>query len=273
MMKNSILVLLFLVPLNLNPAMAEEAAPAAASTAPAEPAAATTPAAVPAATPASASTEALVKAVEKKSEPEKADVQDESNKRYGKKNRPLGDFLVGPYVTGVAIPRPVSFGAEMKWKDVLGLSAGYGFFPQLTLDNVKLKVTALDFRFKVYPFKGSFSIGVGLGTQTFTGQTSQVITPTAGSPTPTNITLTQDNFYAAPQLGWNWIWDSGFFMGMDLGVQLSISRKTALNTDADALIKAQTEYKNLEKDVNDMADLLGKIPLPLLTLIKIGYFF
>jgi len=187
--------------------------------------------------------------------------------RYGKVNRPLGDFLVGPYIEG-GLPRLASFGAEGKWLDLLGLSVGYGMIPQITLSQVQMKLTGWDARFKIYPFRSSFFLGVAYGSQTFTGSMTQSI-----SGISTTGTVVQDNTFITPHIGWNWIWDSGFFMGADIGVQLSMGQTNTFTSDATALVKTTAQYTALQKSVLDKADLLGKTPLPLLTLLKVGYFF
>lgn len=194
--------------------------------------------------------------------------EEKSSDLYGKKNRLLGNFVVGPYVTAVSLPRPISFGAEAKWIDLLGVSGGYGFFPELTLGEVKLKITGYDFRFKIYPFKKAFYVGIGYGKQTFSGSTTKDILSTA-----TTITLSQENTFIAPQIGWNWIWDSGIFLGMDLGVQLSMQRNTQVVSNASGAVTSTPDYQDMEKSLNDMGELIGKTPLPLLTFVKIGYFF
>jgi hypothetical protein len=202
----------------------------------------------------------------------KAKVEETSTKEddvYGKKNRLLGDFVVGPYVTGVAIPRPLSAGLEAKWKDFIGLSAGYGYLPQITISSAKLKITGYDVRLKFYPFKGAFFIGAALGKQTFTGSKTETI-----SSVVTTGTVTQDNNFIAPHIGWNWVWDCGFFMGLDLGVQLSMNRTNSFSSDiTNPAVTNSAEYRALESDILKNADLVGKTPLPLLTLLKFGYFF
>jgi hypothetical protein len=200
---------------------------------------------------------------------EKANEQKYANS-YGKKNRPLGDFLVGPYATVVALPRPFTFGLEAKWNDWLGLSAGYGFLPQISIiSSVKTKLTGYDVRLKFYPFQGSFFLGLAYGSQTLTGNMTQTI-----SGVVTTGTVVQDNQFIGPHLGWNWIWDCGFFMGMDLGVQLSMNRKTTFTDNSNnPTVQNSAEYLALKKDILDAAELVGKTPFPILSLVKIGYFF
>jgi hypothetical protein len=229
------------------------------------------PTPTPAVSPTPVATPTPVEEV-KKEEAKKEEVVKEEVKSdlYGKKKRNFGDWVFGPYITLVSLPRPLSAGLEVKWWDLLGVSGSYGFLPEIKISGVTFKTSGTEGRFKIYPFRGAFYLGVGFGSQTFTGsktETIQTISVTG--------TISQKNNFVAPQLGWNWTWDSGFFMGLDLGVQLSMSRTTTFTTnqDSNALITASAEYQTLQTDVNKMADLIGKTPLPLLTLIKVGYFF
>jgi hypothetical protein len=197
---------------------------------------------------------------------------EEKSNLYGKKNRNFGNFVVGPYITAVTLPRPFSFGAEAKWLDLFGASTSYGFLPQLKISSVTVKLTGYDVKFKFYPFRGAFFLGVGMGSQTFTGSMTQTMT-VATVPTSITATVAQKNSFIAPEMGWNWTWDSGFFFGMELGVQLSSSHATTVTTNADPLVQLTPDYIALQKNITDKADLFAKLPLPLLTLIKIGYFF
>lgn len=179
------------------------------------------------------------------------------------------NFLIGPFVTALALPRPFSAGLEIKYADFLGVSGSYGFFPELKVSDVKVKIDGWDARVKLYPFLGSFFLGVGYGSQKFTGSQSRVITGIT-----VNGTVSQDNTFVAPHIGWNWgSNDGGFFMGLELGVQLSLKRNTTFTTDQPVLQQGTAEGRALEKDIKDTAETVGKTPLPLLTLIKVGYLF
>ncbi len=229
------------------------------------------PSPAPIATPAPVTEKPAEKVAEKPEEKpaEKAPEKESEKYTYGKTWRPLGQFLVGPYGTIAALPRPISYGIESKFRDMFGLSLGYGYFPKVTLSSVSLKITGWDVRLKWYPFQGAFFLGAGLGNQTLEGSSTQTV-----SGIPATLNITQDNAFFLPHLGWNWIWSSGFFMGMDLGVQLSMSRTTKLTSNiTDPTLIASADYQKLQKDVQDKGDQVGKIPLPLLTLLKFGFFF
>lgn len=240
-----------------------------------EPIAAPSPA-VPDATPALATpaTAAEVVAAPVKEEmPAEKPVAESASKEkvydYGKTNRPLGDFLVGPYVQALGLLRPFGGGLELKYADLIGLSGNYTFLPELKISSVKLKVSGWDARVKVYPFKGAFFLGLAYGSQDFTGSMNQTYSGINGT-----VTVHQKNNFITPHIGWNWIFGSGFFMGMDLGVQLSMNQKTDTSTDiTNGAVLNSAEYQKTVKDINDKANLVGKTPLPLLTLLKFGYLF
>jgi hypothetical protein len=178
------------------------------------------------------------------------------------------NFVFGPYIA-VGLPRPISGGLELKYADLVGLSASYGYLPELTVSSVKLKLNGWDARAKIYLFQGSFFLGVAYGSQKFTGSQTQTI----NGQVVTGV-VNQDNTFIAPHIGWNWGSNtSGFFAGIELGVQLSLKRSSAFTSDADASVQATTEYTNLKKDIEDKSELVGKTPLPLISLIKIGYLF
>jgi hypothetical protein len=181
------------------------------------------------------------------------------------------NFLIGPYVTALALPRPFSAGLESKYAGFIGLSGSYGFLPELSLSDVKLKLNGWDARVKIYPLQGAFFIGIGYGKQTFTGSQTRTI-----NGIPTTGTIAQDNNFFFPHIGWNWgSTTRGFFMGIDLGVQISTTRTTNFSTtqDSNPVVTSSTEYNDLKKDILDKAETIGKTPLPLLSLIKVGYLF
>jgi len=178
-------------------------------------------------------------------------------------------LYLGPVVTLLSLPRPLTVGLEGKYTDYLGFSFDYGLMPSVKLSSTKLQIKGWDLRLKLYPFKGSFFIGVAYGTQQFIGSTSADI---QGS--PTTINLTQDNTFIAPHIGWIWGSGFGFFSGLDLGVQLSMSRKTTVTTDqTNPVITGSAEYQDQQKKITDVADLIGKKPLPMFGLLKFGFFF
>jgi len=186
---------------------------------------------------------------------------------YGKKSGVLPDFVFGPKITALGTPVPFRVGAETKWDNFLGASFDWGFLPSLSFSNVSVKLNGWNFAARLYPWKGAFYAGVAFGSQTFTGaQTGTVVG------VPTTVTLTFNSTYLAPQVGWRWVWDSGFFLGMELGVQIPISTSSSVTSDNE-LGKGTPAYAQLQSQINDKATTFGNNPLPHFALLQLGYFF
>jgi hypothetical protein len=69
----------------------------------------------------------------------------------------------------------------------------------------------------------------------------------------------------APEMGWRFIWASGFFMGIDLGWQIITSNQATFDLPA-GMPAADRQ------DLSDAADQLGKTGFPILSLLQIGWY-
>ncbi|HEX9508818.1 MAG TPA: hypothetical protein VF947_10440, partial [Myxococcales bacterium] len=63
-----------------------------------------------------------------------------------------------------------------------------------------------------------------------------------------------------PRLGWLSVWDSGFLISTDLGVQIPVSSSLTVDPAAN------------NRDVREAARVIGQTPLPAVT-FRIGYLF
>lgn len=198
--------------------------------------------------------------------------EESSNKEtYGKTNGILGSgAVIGPSATLLAIPRLFAVGLESKFLEGrFGGAFNYSFVPSITIKDSKLEFNAWDVRLKWYPGKSAMFWGVAIGQQSLTGTKSDTISGVA-----TTVTVDLDTLFVTPHIGWNWTWDSGFFMGMDIGLQLAASRDTTVTTNiTNTTITNSQEYRDLESKVKDAGDTIGKIPLPMFTFLKVGFFF
>lgn len=199
-----------------------------------------------------------------------ADIQPEGE-YYGVRNPVLGDFSFGPAVTLVAFPVPFKIGLETKYRDQFGLSFDYGFFPTLTFSSVSVGWNSWNVTAKWYPFQRAMYIGVGIGQQSFEG--SKTDTVTVGPVTqPLTVTVTVNTTFINPHLGWRFITNSGFFYGMELGVQVPISNSATV-TSSDSTLNSTPEFQALQTDIDGQAKTFGRTPLPLLTVAQIGWMF
>lgn len=194
-------------------------------------------------------------------------LQDESatGTRYGKADPMLGDISVGPFVTVVGFPIPFRFGIESKWKDILGLSADWGFFPSLTFSDTRVGYTGWNVAAKVYPFQRALYIGCGFGQLSFTGSRTGTFGVQSGT-----ITIAVNATLLTPHLGWRWIGKSGFFYGFELGAQFTLS-STANTTQDNPAIVGQPGYAEAIDSVNSAANTLARQTLPILTIAQFGW--
>jgi hypothetical protein len=177
---------------------------------------------------------------------------------YGKTDGLIPGVLIGPKLSLVNLPTP-GLGVEAKFLDnLLGASFDYGFIPDITISDVTVGMHAWNVGAKVYPFRGAFFLGALYGSRSFTG--SKVDT---GTGLKANVDISSN--YIAPELGWRWVWQSGFFLGMDFGWQFVTSSTVTLT--APAGISQQTV-----NDVNSKGNDIGKAGLPVLGLLQVGFF-
>ena len=181
----------------------------------------------------------------------------------------LGEgLLVGPKLTAFGAPTLFRVGLEGRWQGRWGFSFDYGFTPQITVDRYSGKATSWLATARFYPWKGAFFVGLGAGKQGVNASS------TVAFPGETvTVTTQNDAFLLVPQVGWRWVWDSGFYFGVELGVQVVLNSETQSSSDASFVAQQSPTYATvlgqINRDVNDFA----KNPLPQLALLQIGYFF
>jgi hypothetical protein len=178
---------------------------------------------------------------------------------YGKTEGLIPGMLIGPKLSLVAAPNP-SIGLEAKLLDNrLGLSFDYDLLPDIDMMDVEVGYTDWNLAAKWYPWQRSFFVGAAFGRRSFHASAKDAV---SGYEARAEVSAT----YFAPQIGWRWVWNSGFFMGMDLGYQLMLSTKVTVKA-GDVSLTSETE------DVQAAADDLGTIGLPIVSLLQVGYFF
>ncbi|MFW7380208.1 MAG: hypothetical protein ACOH5I_15450 [Oligoflexus sp.] len=199
----------------------------------------------------------------------------------GKKRGLLGPVRIGPYVS-LNVPHPLTYGIDGIYEDIFSFGFSTSSF-NTESNTVKLELDHWDIRARWHVFQGSFFLGAAYGQQTLKGSSrDNVATNVNGSTVsvPTTVEIEVKTNYLTPHIGWLWIWDSGFHMGFELGVQLPSGNKTSFDTNFENVSAAEQsatknsqEYKDLEKDVKDAGDLIGKATLPHLTMLRFGWFF
>ena len=214
-----------------------------------------------------------------------AQATEHKDEAYGKTHGLLGPVTLGPSVTLLAIPTIIRFGLEGKYKNSFGFGGHYGFIPSSLLSkfvkDVTIKVTNYEGRVRWFAFQRALFLGLGLGQQNLEGSKSENIKLTVSGlsiTVPATVNVKISTTFLTPHFGWRWTWNSGFFMGLDLGYQVALSSSTTLSSSTLAgidlaVLKDQQQYKDLDKKVQDEGNKVGKTGLPSFTLIHFGFLF
>jgi len=169
-------------------------------------------------------------------------------------------ILFGPKLSLISFPNPGA-GLEVKIFRHFGASFDYDFLPDITVSNVTVSSHVWNVAAKVYPFGGAFHAGLAVGAYRFQGRTVDNSTGT-----PLTGTVAISSTFIAPQVGWRWVWGSGFFMATDVGWAFPLSFDTQL--DAPAQVPSQTLT-----DIRNSANKWVKVGLPLVGFLQLGWLF
>lgn len=177
---------------------------------------------------------------------------------------------VGPSVKLIDVPHPAQVGIEARLLDgYLGLSLHKGFMPAIDVDKYNVKLDNMDVGVKFHPWQGSFYVGVLMGNQEVVVKGSEEI-----QNTNVDFEAKVKSTYVTPHIGWQWRFNSGVFLGMHLGWQISSGAKTSLtHSPNDPILQADPEYQQTKKDIEDQGNQIGNTSLPNVGLLQIGYMF
>lgn len=181
---------------------------------------------------------------------------------YGKREGLIPGAVIGPKLALVPFPGLLGAGVEAKLLNLVGVSVDYNFFPRVTIADVKASYSDVSVTARVFPWRRSLFIGVALGYRDFTAKQTDAATKQ-------EFEVDVKSLYLAPEIGWRFVWSSGFFMGLDVGYQFILSPKTTFTQPAQVSVLSQTT----KKDVEDFGDQFGKIGLPIVSLLQFGFYF
>lgn len=200
---------------------------------------------------------------------DKSEKKKSSQKRgYGKTSGVFGPVLIGPKLTLIALPVPFQAGLETKIFNWFGFSFDYGMIPSVGISGVNISASTYQFAARFYPFRGSFYLGAGWGQRKLTGKKDDTI---QGYPVSVEVNVTSQLF--TPQMGWRFVWNSGWFMGIELGWEVASGADTKITTNAPSAVTTDPTYLKNYDDVTKAGNQIGSAGLPHVTLLQFGYFF
>ena len=185
-----------------------------------------------------------------------------------------GRFRVGVNLGIVSIPRLINVEGYARLHSYLGISGGWSTFPKFasdailswagaksdTTDATLNKFEAWEVALRIYPLRGTFFLGVGAGQQVIDASVTDKT-----SPLSIGASARVQSWVLTPRIGWQWVWSSGFAMGLDFGVQLVVGHSETVN------IPPGTS-PDVEQDIRAVVHFGSTVPLPVFR-FSLGYHF
>jgi hypothetical protein len=190
---------------------------------------------------------------------------------------------VGVLLGLLSLPRPVEAELSIKVGRYLAFGAQYSLLPDLTPPgfDADLKLNAAQGIVRFFPFGGGFYLGGGFGYQQFRASLGST-NPSSGD--RLEVSCDMSGPFVTPQLGWLWVWKSGFAFGINLGAQIPLPKDPIVvatyngvpvpDQPSGAVPQEVIDDANGMKDsVRTIAKFVAKYPVPTIDLLKIGLFF
>jgi len=187
-----------------------------------------------------------------------------------------GGVRIGLMLGLITIPRPVQAELTAKLGRHISLGAQYSMLPDITPPgfDAGLKLAAYQGVARFFPFGGSFYIGSGIGYQQLKASLGHT---DMASGDRSEVSCDMSGLFVSPQLGWLWVWKSGFALGLNIGAQIPLPKDPVVKTTINGIEIPESAG---DEDTNDMRDkvktiakVVAKYPVPNLDLLKLGFFF
>ena len=145
----------------------------------------------------------------------------------------FGPFRIGP-VVGIGLPNLLDFGVTSKLTRYFGAGFHVGVIPKFRISyygDATLSFVEYDLYGRAYPFGGSIFVGAGVGYATARGTLAssydltayQTIVPNLPATFVLNSEGSVHTLVLTPEIGVFHSFDSGFSVGLDMGVQVPIA--------------------------------------------------
>ncbi len=191
-------------------------------------------------------------------------------------SRDPGGVRIGLMLGLITIPRPVQAELTAKIGRYLSIGGQYSTLPDITPPgfDAGLKLNAYQGVARYFPFGGSFYLGSGFGYQQFKASLGATDTSTGYR---TEVSCDMSGMFVSPQLGWLWVWKSGFALGLNIGAQIPIPKDPVVTASVDGVVIPESasdeDTNDMREKVKTIAKFVSKYPVPNIDLLKIGFFF
>ena len=193
----------------------------------------------------------------------------------------LGPFRIGPII-GVGLPSLINVGGMLKLTRYFAAGINIGISPDVKFSfygDATLNYNAYQIYARAHPFGGGFYLGAAIGYAHARGTDEQTIAvpasvaavyPSLGSQVSLKSEGTVQTMVVTPELGYFYIFKSGFALGLGAGVQLPIaSSDVHFEQDVNANVPEEVLKQYLDptaRAVQDTLERVGQTPLPTVSL-------
>lgn len=202
---------------------------------------------------------------------EELGLEKEEEKKSEKKEetQKSGSHHVGVH-GALGLPHPLNYGLTyVHPSQTFSAQISTGSYSQ-TVDAIDFKLDNTEIGLRWHPWASSFFVGALFGQQKVNAKKTESITLYGDV---TAVGEVKSN-YITPHVGWMWgLHNAGFFFSFEVGYQSPFDVKIDLSSDAPALAQQTPDYQRLERQVRDDAEKYGKMGLPYVALLKLGWLF
>lgn len=182
-------------------------------------------------------------------------------------------FRLGFLVGVVSFPRPINVELAVKPNDWFSVGAGFSMIPKIKVSNGAGEMSAFNAVGRVFPFGGSFYIGAAAGRQSLSIEADDTVEGEHVTASAEHATL-----FVTPQVGWLFVWDSGFTLGINVGAQFSLGATPKVRVRNDSGVEVDPtevgpDAEEMRENVRKAGRYLARYPLPSVDLLKVGFLF
>ena len=185
---------------------------------------------------------------------------------------PLGPVRLG-VLAGAGFPSPVSAQLVFKYNDWIGANLELGELPPVTIgvgNGITLSQKMWDASLRLYPFKGAFFLGCGIGQQWLDANgsvTQDDVTGTAGMEVKTT--------FVSPRIGLMHRFGFGLTIGADIGVEVPIDGQSSTTQSVSTTLPIPPGFPGLTppQDAKNLSDKIQSTPIPIIHILQLGYLF
>ena len=185
----------------------------------------------------------------------------------------FGPIRMGP-VFGTGIPNIESFGFTSKLWGLFGFGFNIGRIPDMQLSfygKALVRYRQWDLYTRLYPFRGGFYLGMGVGRHSVHGTIDNSII-VANKPYTTNSVGSVDSLIITPQVGYFRNFPFGLALGFGIGAQVPVAPSDVVFQSTASASVPREVVQTADQQIVDTLRTIGRTPLPQLEL-RVGWLF